>query len=391
MTTHVNTGLMRLAGDPSRFQCNGRIAVVANKASIDRGFQYTPFALLNAGLDVSMVFSPEHGFFQVAGYMATVGRDRLFGGLPVKSLYQDTEDDLLIPQDMLDTFDCLVFDLQDVGTRCYTYISHLVLLLRQLQGSGKRIVVLDRPNPIGGAIVEGPALARGWESFVGMLPVPMRHGLTVGETVRLALSVEKLDTDVEIVPMEGWHRAMSFDETGLAWVPPSPNMPTPKTALVYPGMVFLEATNVSEARGTTTPFEMFGAPFIRDPDRLAKRLNSEGLTGVHFMPVFFKPRFDKYEGQVCGGCALQVTNATLFRPLLTGLFVVSVLRDMYPGFRFLDGPYEFDDRGAAYLLAGDRVVYDFLYGKTTFSTLKDYFREQEGHFLSFRKDFLLYD
>lgn len=386
----VLTGLENLLQNPGQFKCFGRVAVLSNMASVDTGFRYTPCALQAAGLDVRMVFTPEHGFFQTAGYMQEVSGDARVCGLPMFSLYGNKKSDLSIPAQMLDEFDCLVFDLQDVGTRCYTYFSHLVLLMRQLAGTGKRLVVLDRPNPIGGT-VEGPPLAKGWESFVGMLPIPMRHGLTAGEAATMARQVEGLDIDLVVSPVQGWKRGFLFDETGLQWLPASPNMPTLNTALVYPGMVFFEATNISEGRGTTAPFEFFGAPFIKDPTALAARLNDEGLPGVYFRPLFFRPRFDKFQGQTCGGCALHITDRKEFRPLLTGLFLVSVLRESFIEFRFLDRPYEFDDRGAARLLSGDSMIFDFLSGKLDFYTLKAYFRTREADFLQIRREFLLYE
>lgn len=371
--------------------CLGRVAVVANIASVDRSLKYTPCALQDVGLDVRMVFTPEHGFFQTAGYMAPVDEENRICGLPLISLYGNTKQDLSIPTEMMDQFDCLIFDLQDVGTRCYTYLSHLVLLMRQFSGTNKRILVLDRPNPIGGMQVEGPPLVKSYESFVGMLPVPMRHGLTAGEAANMVMTIEDLAVDMTVVPMQGWKRDMMFHETGLPWIPASPNMPTLNTALVYPGMVFLEATNVSEGRGTTTPFGLFGAPFIRDPDALAGHLNDYGLPGVYFRPVFFKPRFDKFKNQTCGGCAIHVTNSIKFHPVLTGLLIISVLRDSFADFRFPDRPYEFDDRGALRLLSGDDTVYGFLSGNVDFHTLKDYFHTREREFLQIRREFLLYD
>jgi len=384
------TGLDNLLQQHGQKSCLGRVAVLSNIASVDREFRYTPCTLKDFGMDVRLVFTPEHGFFQTAGYMAAVSEEPRICGIPMYTLYGEKKEELVIPAGMLDEFDCLVFDLQDVGARCYTYFSHLALLMRQLSGTGKRLIVLDRPNPIGGDMVEGPQLAKKWESFVGMLPVPMRHGLTAGEAARLVLKNEAPDLDMEIIPMKGWSRGMMFDETGLPWIPASPNMPTLNTAIVYPGMVFFEAVNISEARGTTTPFESFGAPFITDPWSLADRLNAKSLPGVLFRPTFFRPRFDKFQGQTCGGCAIHVTDRKAFKPLSTGLFVISVLRDSFDGFEFLDRPYEFDARGAARLLSGDDTVYGFLTGKLDFHTLKHYFHTREQAFLRFRQEFLLY-
>jgi uncharacterized protein YbbC (DUF1343 family) len=312
-------------------------------------------------------------------------------GLPLLPLYGETFDDLLIPADAIQGFDTLVVDLQDVGARCYTYFSHLALLMKQLSGLSKAVVVLDRPNPIRGDRVEGPPLRAGWESFVGMLPIPMRHGLTIGEAAQVVAGLWGPDLDLKVIPMEGWDRAMGFQDTGLDWFPPSPNIPTPLTALVYPGTVFLEATNVSEGRGTTRPFELFGAPFVGDPEALARDLNGLGLPGVHFRPLRFMPRFDKFEGQTCGGCWVHVTDPQIFRPVLTGLAVVGVMRDRYPEFRFLDRAYEFDDRGAARLLAGDETVFDFLLGRLELSQLKAYFVHEEADFMQWRRDFLIYE
>jgi uncharacterized protein YbbC (DUF1343 family) len=260
-------------------------------------------------------------------------------GIPVYSLYGETRSPL---PGMLSGLDIIVVDLQDVGARPYTYIWTALLMMRECAAEGIDMVVLDRPNPIGGTAVEGPVLEKGFESFVGLWPLPMRHGLTIGEILLAINNTEKNPCGLEVVRMDGWKRDMLFNDTGLPWVMPSPNIPTPDTALVYPGMVLLEGTNVSEGRGTTRPFELTGAPWI-DPMELTFVLESAGLPGVSFRPAVFRPTFDKFTGEDCGGVQIHVTDRAAFRPVLCAATVIRAVSDLCPeDFRWLDPPYEYE-------------------------------------------------
>ncbi len=244
----------------------------------------------------------------------------------------DTTEEGKIPEDaMIEDVDVLVYDIQDVGTRVYTYAATMAYAMQAAAESGVAFIVLDRPNPINGLDMEGPVLEYpDFSSFIGLYPIPERHGMTIGE---LALMINgrflEKKADLTVVPMEGWHRAMWFDETGLPWVIPSPNMPTLDTASVYPGQVCFEGTNISEGRGTTRPFELFGAPWV-DGYELARKLNGLGLSGVVFREAWFSPIFSKFAGELCGGAQLHVTDRTAYRPFETALSIVKMIRDTYP-------------------------------------------------------------
>ena len=234
-------------------------------------------------------------------------------------------------ENMVEGIDVLVFDMQDIGTRVYTYVATMALAMESCAELGLDFIVLDRPNPIGGEILEGAILKYPeFSSFVGLYPIPQRHGLTIGELARL-FNDNFLNTKARltVIPAEGWKRDAWFDSTGLPWVMPSPNMPTLETATVYPGQVYLEGTNVSEGRGTTRPFELFGAPWI-DGWELAQKLNSLNLPGVIFREAWFTPTFSKYQGQRCGGCQLHVVDRGAFQPFLTSLWIIKTVREMYP-------------------------------------------------------------
>ena len=262
-------------------------------------------------------------------------------GLPVHSLYGEHREPTPA---MLDGIDVLVFDIQDVGTRCYTYPYTLAGVMRAAKRAGIPVVVADRPDPLGGVRVEGPVLDPALASFVGQFPIPIRHGMTLGELATLFNTAFGIGAELHVVTMQGWRRGDEPLRGALPWVPPSPNMPTPDTALVYPGMGLLEGTNVSEGRGTTRPFETFGAPWV-DAPALAARLNAMGLPGVRFRPTWFTPTFSKHAGQACAGVQLHVTDRDAFRPVRTGLAVLKALHDQHPKeFAFLPGEPPFFDR-----------------------------------------------
>jgi uncharacterized protein YbbC (DUF1343 family) len=265
--------------------------------------------------------------------------------------------------EMLDGLDLLVVDLQDVGARYYTFTWTTLLCMRSAAEAGIEVLVLDRPNPIGAERREGPVLDLGFESFVGMAEVPARHGLTAGEMARLGNA--RAGCRLEVVAMEGYRRSMDYAATGLPWVMPSPNMPAPETALVYPGMCLLEGTMLSEGRGTTRPFEIFGAPFV-EPRKLIQRLDALRLPGVFFRPLWFEPAFQKHAGKLCGGAQLHVTDRGAFRPVLTAVAVLSAVRELWPReFAWKPPPYEYEtERLPIDILAGtDRLRLDLEAGR----------------------------
>jgi uncharacterized protein YbbC (DUF1343 family) len=260
---------------------------------------------------------------------------------------------------MLRDIDVMVIDLQDIGSRYYTFIWTMALVMKSCRDNGKAVVVLDRPNPIGGRLTEGPVLDPDYRSFVGLYPLPVRHGMTFGETA-LCLKAYNPGLELFVISMEGWKRRMWFENTGLPWVLPSPNLPAVETAAVYPGMCLLEGTNLSEGRGTTRPFEIFGAPFI-NPDILIKKLSGFKLPGVLFRPLSFLPTFQKHAGTVCGGAQVHITERERFRPFKTGVAIIKAVFELYgKDFSWKKPPYEYEENLLPFdILAGtDRVRSD---------------------------------
>jgi uncharacterized protein YbbC (DUF1343 family) len=304
-----------------------RVGLVCHPASVDSQLRHITELLAAApGVQLAALFGPEHGFSGVAQDLIGVG-DGTAGGLRVHSLYGSTVESLRPSAEQLRGIDTLVIDLQDVGSRYYTFQATMLYCLEAAAENRVAVLVLDRPNPLGGIAVEGPTVRRGFESFVGPHPVATRHGLTIGELASLYRAERKLSVELEVIPCDGWRRDMTFEQTGLPWVLPSPNMPTPDTAFVYPGQCLLEGTNLSEGRGTTRPFELCGAAWI-EPRELARRLEACGLPGVRFRPASFRPTFQKFAGQDCGGVQLHVTDRDAFRPVRTGLAVLATLREL---------------------------------------------------------------
>ena len=301
-----------LCADAPAWFYSQRLGLLANQASVDRCFTPTGKLILRQGGNLTCLFSPQHGFFaEKQANMQESGDTRdTSSALPIFSLYGAVREPSV---EMLEKLDVLMVDLQDVGTRVYTYSTTMGLCLEAAARMGIKVVVLDRPNPIGGEQVEGNILAEDHRSFVGRYPLPMRHGLTMGELARYLVAHCKIGCDLEVIPMRGWRRPDFFSNTGLAWVSPSPNIPTWETALLYPGMVLLEGTNISEGRGTTLPFQVFGAPFI-DFQKLEDDLEKAGLEGVVFRPLCFEPVFDKWAGQICYGFQIHITDCRVFRP-----------------------------------------------------------------------------
>jgi uncharacterized protein YbbC (DUF1343 family) len=306
----VRTGIDVILDDPSSLK-GRRIGLIANHTALTGRFTFIWDEFARAGLNLTRIFSPEHGLFGTEQDQVPVGAEPGVT-VPVVSLYGSDEASLMPSPEHLADLDCLVYDIQDVGARYYTFVNSMIYCMRQVSGTGVAFVVLDRPNPLGGT-VEGPLLREGFESFVGVMPVAVRHGMTAGELALFSRDHFGLDLDLSVVAMNGWSREYHFPETGLFWTPPSPNMPDYDTALVYPGMCLIEGMNISEGRGTTTPFRLVGAPWI-DAAALAAALDRADVGGAVFVPHYFRPQFHKYSSQVCGGVRLQVTDPGAFRP-----------------------------------------------------------------------------
>jgi uncharacterized protein YbbC (DUF1343 family) len=333
-----------------------RIGIISNPASVDHNLQHiVDLALADEKLTVNALFGPQHGFrSDVQDNMIETPHSEYEGGgkrrIPLYSLYSDTRE----PTDeMLRDVDTLVIDLQDIGTRIYTYMYTMSNAMRAAKRRGVRVIVCDRPNPIGGVEVEGITLEPGNESFVGLFQIPTRHGLTMGELARLFNEEFGIGADLEIVKMEGWRREMYADETGLPWVMPSPNIPTLESAVAFPGTVHLEGTNASEGRGTTRPFELVGAPWIK-AEKFAAILNARTLPGVYFRPAVFEPTFQKHARVACGGCQIHVLDRNAFKPVLTGLAIIDEMRAADPSsFKWKQPPYEYEhDKQPIDVIAG---------------------------------------
>jgi uncharacterized protein YbbC (DUF1343 family) len=387
----VQLGIDRLIDGPDAGLIAGqRIGIVCNPASIDGAFRHVVDRLSAADCRLTAIFGPQHGFnsdVQENMIESAHGADAR-RRLPVYSLYSETREPT---HEMLADVDVLVIDLQDVGTRIYTYIYTMANCLRAARRHGVRVVVCDRPNPIGGDAIEGATLVPGYESFVGQFAIPMRHGMTIGELARLFNDTFGLGAAVDVVRMDGWRRSMYFDETGLPWVLTSPNIPTLDTAIVYPGAVLFEGTMVSEGRGTTRPFELIGARWL-DGERLASTLNALRLPGVFFRPAFFEPTFHKHAQTGCGGCQIHVTDRRTFEPVRASIELLVAMRRQAPEkFAWRDPPYEYEHvKPPIDILYGSDVLRTFVDGGRSVDEICATWDAQEEAFARLREPFLMY-
>jgi uncharacterized protein YbbC (DUF1343 family) len=338
---------------------------------------------------LQVLFSPQHGLLGEKQDNMISSADFVdpLLNLPVVSLYGPR---LAPPPEALQEVEVLLVDLIDVGTRVYTFAATLAKTMEVAATVGTRVVVLDRPNPLGGLQVEGNLLKPRWASFVGPYPLPMRHGFTLGELAAYYNATQNLGCELTVVPARGWRRGDYFDRTGLPWVLPSPNLPTLDSALVYPGQVLLEGTNLSEGRGTTRPFELCGAPFL-EPRRLAARLREYDLPGVVFREAWFEPTFHKWAGELCQGFQLHVTDRRAFKPYYTTLCLLAVIRELYPReFTWRQPPYEYEtERLPIDLLTGDAAIREGLDKGTGVSALEASWQKELGEFLDARREFLI--
>jgi uncharacterized protein YbbC (DUF1343 family) len=323
----VKTGLEILLHEKLSIVHGKRVGLVTHPAAVLPDYTSSVYAILNAKVNLTALYGPEHGFSGAAAEGATIGNvTDPRTGLPVFSLYGDTKE---LNEEMAKDVDVLIFDMQDVGVRFYTYISTLYYLLHGAAKFNKKVIVLDRPNPISGTRVEGPMIDAGFESFVGIISVPIRHGLTIGEMANYMNQTYHIGTTLEVVAMTGWKREMWFEATQLPWVSTSPAIPHFATLTLYPGVCFLEGCNVSVGRGTALPFEVFGAPWI-DGNTLADKMNLLKLEGVRFRATHFEPARDPHGKQNCGGVQIHVTNRETASPMRVGLELIAMIRRLYP-------------------------------------------------------------
>ena len=363
-----------------------RVGLVTNHSAVTREFTHAVDALMNAGVRLTAVFGPEHGVRgDTADGQEIPSSVDIRTGIPVYSLYGQIKKPT---PEMLSNIDVLLYDIQDVGCRFYTYTYTMSYSMQSCGQNGKRFVVLDRPNPVSGKTVEGNILDTEYSSFVGLHPIPIRHGMTAGEMATLLNAELCFNADLEIVECQGWKRSMWFDETNLPWIVPSPNMPTLDAALLYGGLCMIEGTNVSEGRGTTKPFEMVGAPWT-DGYVIAEQLNSLNLPGVYFRPVFFTPCTSKHQQQKCSGIQVHVLDRDVVKAVDVGLHVIKTFHDLYPeDFQFrppgTSGKHFFD------LLAGTNEIRIAIEEGVSVDDIVETWRKELQDFIRVRQKYLIY-
>lgn len=360
-----------------------RLGLITSPTGLNRNFEST-IQILHEKYNLAAMFSPEHGVRgdQEAGALVDTYLDK-YTGVPVHSLYR--KDSKRLTQEMLDTVDIVVYDIQDVGVRYYTFIYTMLYAMEDCAKAGKEFVVLDRINPLDGVTVEGNILKDGYQSFVGNYPLCVRYGLTAGEVAVMANEQMNWGCKLHVVRCEGWERKMQFPETGKVWVLPSLGIPKFDTALLYSGTCLFEGTNISEGRGTTCPFEMIGAPFI-DAQALADEMNRKKLPGVIFRPVHFKPTTSKYQGELCGGVQVHVTDAHALQSVETGVMLMFTIKNYYEQFSFLP-PVKENGRPFIDLLCGDKLYRDT---PINVSIMLEQFREESKQFSKIKQEFHLY-
>jgi uncharacterized protein YbbC (DUF1343 family) len=388
----VKTGLDIFEKYWPRTLRQSRVGALVHPASVNRRLEHAVSPLLESKkIKLKALFGPQHGIYGETqdNMIEWKGFKDKKTGLPVYSLYSHTRKP---DHHMLKNIDVMIIDLQDVGSRFYTFIWTMELCMQACLKCSKSIVIFDRPNPIGGIHVEGPVLDMAYASFVGQRPLPVRHGMTIGEIALYLKDKFYPSLDLHVIPMQNWRRRMWFDQTMLPWVMPSPNMPTLNTAIVYPGMCLLEGSNLSEGRGTTRPFEIFGAPFI-EPERLIKRLKAFNLSGVIFRPLFFQPLFHKHANRLCGGAQIHVIDREKFRPFKTGVAILKAVYELYPGkFKWKNPPYEYEFKKMPIdILAGtDRLRRDIEKGEDL-QRMEEWWSGESLRFRrEVRKNYLIY-
>ncbi len=387
----VITGLERVLEEPDLLRSKGRFGLLYNQASVDREFRNAAELLAEAFSEQLIVlFGPQHGVQSTEqDNMRETGHaihPKL--GLPIISLYSDKRRP---SGEVIESLDAIVVDLQDVGTRVYTFATTVAYLMQACARNGKEVIVLDRPNPINGVQVEGNVSRAEFASFVAPYPLPLRHGMTIGELMRYYNDVYGIKCKLTVVTMIGWKRWMWFEDTGLPWVLPSPNMPSVETTVVYPGQVLLEGTNLSEGRGTTKPFEFLGAPFI-EPEKVLSLIEPAALAGVRLRSVEFRPTFNKWQDQICRGFQLHVTDRGIFRPVRTSLAILSAIIKLYANeFSWASPPYEYVfDKLPIDVILGNDVVREQLEAGVSLADIERGWAEEMKRFTLEKSRFILY-
>ncbi|MFH2058079.1 MAG: DUF1343 domain-containing protein [Pseudomonadota bacterium] len=391
MKKKVRTGLENLIFNPPDYLNDKRLGLLCNPASVDSEFNHAS-RLINEKFpgQLKVLFSPQHGYY-AEKQDNMVESDHFIEphlNIPIYSLYGKTR----IPTaQMFDAIDVLLVDIQDVGTRVYTFIYTVSYCLEMAARLKKKVVILDRPNPIGGTQIEGNILSIDYSSFVGRYEIPMRHGMTIGEICCFFNTQYHIDCDLSIIPMTGWTRDMYWKDTHLPWVAPSPNLPTPESAMVYPGQVIFEGTNVSEGRGTTQPFEIFGAPFI-NTDKILKDVQNR-LPGLHLRPISFEPTSGKWQGSVCNGFQIHVTKRQTYLPYVSSLILLqSIIRLHKKEFLFKEPPYEYEfNKMPIDLIIGSKSLRKQIQALNDISQLSRLWQPKLDHFKKITQRVYRYD
>ncbi len=389
----ISLGIEQLILSPPPWLTGQRLGLLCNQASTDSNLRHSRDLVHDAFPGrLACLLTPQHGFFaEKQDNMIESGHALDSStGLPIFSLYGRERRP---SKEMFALFDVLVIDLFDVGTRVYTFLYTMAYCLEAAAAYNKKVLVLDRPNPVGGELVEGNIIQEECYSFVGLYPLPMRHGLTFGELALLLNNHFGIGADLEIIPMQGWQRRMLYRDTGLPWVFPSPNMPAPATALVYPGQVIWEGTNISEGRGTCLPFELFGAPFLEPSEILPRIEKNAELTGCFLRPLIFEPTANKWVGQTCKGFQLHVIDAAAFRPYRTTLALLQAVMLLYPeAFAYKKPPYEYEyERLPMDLILGDRKLRLALENDASIMDLEKSWQHDLDAFADLRREVFLYN
>ncbi len=388
---NIKLGLEVLLDEKIELLRGARVGLICNPTTVNHQWQHAADLLhAHPAINLTTLFGPQHGIrgetqdnmIEWEGF-----RDRCTGVM-AHSLYGPTRQPT---EEMLRDVDVLIFDVQDVGTRVYTFIYTMALAMQACREFGKKVIVLDRPNPIGGTQIEGSLLEHGHESFVGLFPIPMRHGMTVAELARLFNQDFGIGGELEVVPMQGYQRDWYFDETDAPWIIPSPNLPTVDGTIVYPGTVYLEGTMVSEGRGTTRPFELIGAPYA-DAYEVAEYLNHLRLPGVHFRPHSFLPTFQKHAGQICHGVQIHVQSRRDYKPVRTGIAIIQAYYELYPqDFHWKEPPYEYElERFPFDVIAGTKKLRAQIEEHLPLEQIAAGWRTDEAAFATQRQAVLLY-
>ncbi len=387
----IKLGLEKILDGQIQLAESARCGLICNQASVNHSFQHSADLLYeHSGIKLVALFGPQHGIRgDVQDNMVETPHtfDKLTG-LPIYSLYSETRQPT---EEMLSGLDVLMFDLQDVGCRVYTFVYTMANAMRACAEFGKKMIILDRPNPIGGLAVEGNLLERGHESFVGQYPIPMRHGLTAGELAQLFNKEFDINCELEVITMENWEREDFYDETNAPWVMPSPNMPTVDTTIVFPATVYFEGTEISEGRGTTRPFEIIGAPYF-NANEYAEVLSKLELPGVIFRPINFLPTFQKFANQNCEGVFLHITDRNIFEPVITGLALIKTAYDLYKdNFQWKSTAYEYAfNRNPFDVIAGTRRIREQLEKGISINDIKLSWQADVNEFNQLRNKYLIY-